>query len=118
MTRTVLVVEDDRSLLDAYRLVLEARGISVLGVGTANEAEGTLREEGADAVVADLGLPDAEGPALVDRLREAAPGTPVLVLTGRDSPALREACRRRGAADYLVKPVRGGELADRLREFL
>lgn len=107
----VLVVEDDRGLLDAYRTALEPREIEVLTAATAQDALGVLREGRARAVVADVGLPDTEGPAFLARLREAAPDVPLVVLTGRSSPAVRDACERHGADRFLVKPVTGRELA-------
>lgn len=113
----VLLVEDDENLRGAYRTLLEARGLSVLGAGSVGAALELLEEE-PHLAVADLGLPDGDGTAVLDRLRRTAPELPVLVLTGTDSPDLRRDCRRLGAAGYLVKPVGGKELAARIREVL
>ncbi|MFW6191970.1 MAG: response regulator [Gemmatimonadota bacterium] len=116
----VLLVEDDPTLLEAYRLVLESSGYDVATAGTAREAVRTLREASVDWVVCDLGLPDSSGPEVVRELRDgaatsdgAAPA--ILVLTGEDDRRLRRACRRAGAERYLVKPVSGAELAEVLR---
>lgn len=116
----VLLVEDDPTLLDAYRLVLESSGFRVATAGTAREAVRTLREASVDWVVCDLGLPDSSGPEVVRELHDgaaASDGSPpaILVLTGEDDTRLRRACRRAGAGRYLVKPVSGAELAEILR---
>lgn len=116
----VLLVEDDPTLLDAYRLVLESSGFRVVTAGTAREAVRTLREASVDRIVCDLGLPDSSGPEVVRELRDGAAASDgsapaILVLTGEDDVHLRRACRRAGAGRYLVKPVSGAELAEILR---
>jgi two-component system KDP operon response regulator KdpE len=116
----VLLVEDDPTLLDAYRLVLGSSGFRVATAGTAREAVRTLRQESVDWVVCDLGLPDVSGADVVRELRDGAaasdgPAPVILVLTGEDDTRLRRACRRAGAGRYLVKPVSGAELAEILR---
>lgn len=91
--------------------------MAVLGAASLARALDLLREE-PDVVVADLGLPDSCGVEALRRLRDADRGVPVLVLTGTESAELRRDCHRLGAADYLVKPVRGSDLADRIRDVL
>lgn len=112
----LLLVEDDRELRDAVALVLRARGWDVEPAGSAESALAALAERSAEAVVADLGLPDRSGPGLVAELRAAAPGARLVAFTGRDDPDVRRACLEAGADDYLVKPVGGGELAELLSE--
>lgn len=110
----LVLVEDDGDLRAALALVLRARGWEVETTGSAEEALAGLASTPADAVVADLGLPDRSGPALVEALREAAPDARLVVFTGRDEDGLRRDCRDAGADDYVVKPVSGGELAELL----
>lgn len=117
-TRRVLLVEDDASLIDAYRMVLEPRGLEVVGANTASEALTRLEESRPQAIVADLRLPDAHGPELLLALRTAAPETPLLVLTGREPDRARDAGEEIDVADYMTKPVSGAELADRIEELL
>lgn len=110
----VLLVEDDETLLDAYRVVLSAAGLEVSTASTAEDASERLRHEAADVVVLDLGLPDLSGPDAVARLRGEAPGARLVVLTGASGEAIRERCARAGADDFLVKPVSGAALAEAL----
>lgn len=115
---SVLLVEDEERLRSAYRLVLEARGFHVRDASTLEEAEAMLRAGAVDAVVADLGLPDADGPAAAVTLGERAPEAALVVLTGHDDPALRVRCREAGVAAFRVKPLVGSELADLVGELL
>lgn len=110
----VLLVEDDDGLADAYRIVLDARGFEIDAVGTASSALELLEAGPPDLVVADLGLPDLSGPALVERLRRAAPGVRIVVLTGEADDETRRRCAEAGADEYLVKPVSGSDLAEEL----
>lgn len=116
--RRVLLVEDDDSLVDAYRMVLEPRGLEVVGAGTASEALERLEACAPQTVVADLRLPDAHGPELLLALRKAAPDIPILVLTGREPDRAREAGEDVEIDGYMTKPVSGSELADRIEELL
>ena len=110
----ILLVEDDGTLLDAYRVVLSAVGLDVTTASTAETASEHLRDHPADVVVLDLGLPDLSGPELVARLRRGAPGARLVVLTGRTGEQIRARCAEAGADDFLVKPVSGSELAEEL----
>ncbi|MGI0129642.1 MAG: response regulator [Thermoplasmata archaeon] len=58
-----------------------------------------------DAVLLDLGLPDSQGTDGLRRLREKAPRTPVIVLTGSENPSMVRAAIAAGAQDYLVKGI-------------
>jgi diguanylate cyclase (GGDEF)-like protein len=67
------------------------------------EAEAHLAEAEVDAIVLDIGLPDVDGIGAVQRVREAAPRVPLVVLTGRDDEALATQSLHQGAQDYLRK---------------
>lgn len=114
----VLLVEDDHSLVDAYRMVLEPRGLEVVGAATASEALARLDERAPAVIVADLRLPDAHGPELLLALQKSAPETPIVVLTGQEPDHAREAGEEIELAGFLTKPVSGAELADRIAELL
>ena len=67
------------------------------------EAETHLAKAVVDAIVLDIGLPDVDGIGAVQRVREAAPRVPLVVLTGRDDEALATQSLHQGAQDYLRK---------------
>jgi len=68
-----------------------------------SEAETHLRKGGVDIVLLDMGLPDGHGLETVRRAHAAAPGIPMIVLTGLDDEALAAAAMKEGAQDYLIK---------------
>ena len=79
--------------------------VEVVRARTVADAEHALPADIA-CVVLDLGLPDADGLAALHRLREAAPGVPMLVLTGLSDTARGLEAVAAGAQDYLVKGAR------------
>lgn len=118
----LLLVEDDETLREAYRLVLEARDLEVVAAATGEEAlsilgavaDGAVADGGTDfdAVVVDPGVPDPSGAELVRRLRRRLPGAALVVLTGRDDGALREECLAAGADAFHVKPLPAARIAE------
>ncbi len=111
----VLVVEDDAVLLNGLQVGLGLAGFTVDAVSTCADASAALRISAFDAVVLDLMLPDGSGLGVLDELRGRQVGTPVLLLTARDSVPDRIAGLDAGADDYLGKPFDLNEVAARLR---
>ncbi|MDT8341544.1 MAG: response regulator [Longimicrobiales bacterium] len=109
----VLIVEDEPTSAHLLRTLVATPGRTVRVVGTAAAAEDVLEREGADLILLDLLLPDADGRDLLLRLREQ-PGTahiPVVILSGLPAEQAREECLALGAQDYLEKPrLASGEL--------
>ena len=102
----VLVVEDDplfrRFVLAALG---EARGLRVdaVPVGSLAEATAAVAGGGFDCVLLDLGLPDGQDVETVRRTMAAAPGVPIVALTGQEGGAIADRMLQEGAQDYLEK---------------
>jgi len=114
---SVLLLEDDDgdALLVADLLQESASNLRLVRSRTVAEALEVV-SVGVDCVLLDLGLPDAEGLESLARVRAAAPGIAVIVLTGLDNEAAGAAAVAAGAQDYLVKgQVDGGLLARSIR---
>ena len=116
-TPPVLLVEDDDGIATPLAAALRGDGYDVVRVATGGDA---LRAAGGgvSAVVLDLGLPDIDGVEVCRRLRDIAPGAPVLMLTARTSEADVVVGLDAGADDYVTKPFRLAELLARLRALL
>ena len=119
-TATILLVEDDSLLRDAFRLLLEDAGYRIFEAGTVHEALEKIRTTVPDLVLLDLGLPDAPGldVARTLRLDERTQDTPIIALTGRVGADERRECIDAGCTAYLAKPVPAKELLRRLSEYL
>ena len=68
-----------------------------------SEAEAHLAKGGVDIVLLDMGLPDGHGLDTVRRAHAAAPGVPLIILTGLDDEALAAEAMTQGAQDYMIK---------------
>lgn len=110
----VLVVDDESSIRQTLRAVLESRNYKVLEASTVASGLGLAGEYRPGVVVLDLGLPDADGTEFIRTLRSWS-DVPVLVLSARSVEADKVAALDAGADDYLVKPFGIAELLARLR---
>jgi two-component system response regulator QseB len=114
----VLLVEDDQNLGDGVQAGLVQAGFGVDWAKTCGEGELALAANQYEALVLDLGLPDASGLTLLRSLRGGKNFLPVLILTASDTLADKVRGLNAGADDYLVKPFELDELTARLRALL
>jgi two-component system, OmpR family, response regulator len=114
----ILLVEDDRELRAVIKRGLEEEGFSVRGATTGAEAMEQISADAPDALVIDVGLPDADGRDLCQAVRARGIQAPVLFLTARDALTDRLAGFSAGGDDYLSKPFSLAELTARLRAVL
>src|SRR5688572_12361167 len=106
MTKSVLIVEDEKHLRDGLRYNLKAEGFEVETARTAEEALALLMDDlkPFDVVVLDVMLPGMDGFSLASRLRSQGQFVPILMLTARGSAGDVLRGFESGADDYLPKP--------------
>ncbi len=114
----LLLVEDHERFAEFVKSGLEREGFTVDAVATAGNADAAFAAVSYDAVVLDLGLPDADGLSLLKSWRDQGSSTPVLILTARDGVDDRVNGLNSGADDYLLKPFEMQELVARVRALL
>jgi DNA-binding response OmpR family regulator len=114
---TVLVVDDDRKIVQLVRTYLERDGHRVVVAYDGGRALESFQAERPDLVVLDLMLPGIDGYEVGRRIRAEA-DTPILMLTARSSVPDRIHGLLHGADDYLPKPFSPAELAARVRAIL
>jgi DNA-binding response OmpR family regulator len=114
----LLVIEDQKKLLNSLQRGLEEEGYEVVAALTGEQGYYAATTEDFDAVVLDLMLPGRQGLQVLHDLRARGFAKPVLILTARDTVDDRVAGLDTGADDYLVKPFAFAELLARLRALL
>jgi DNA-binding response OmpR family regulator len=114
----ILVVEDNDLVADALTRGLGAAGFAVDRSASAEAAAHALAAEHFDLLVVDVGLPGADGLSLVRRLRSRGSTQPVLILTARDTLAIKVEALNLGADDFLLKPFEQDELIARCRALI
>ncbi len=118
MAPLVVIVEDDDELRELLKRGLEAGGFAVRPHATSTTALSAAAADAPDAIIIDIGLPDADGRDLCQALRAAGIGVPVIFLTARAALSDRLSGFHMGGDDYLVKPFALEELVLRLRAVL
>ncbi|MDO8612089.1 MAG: response regulator, partial [Dehalococcoidia bacterium] len=111
----ILVVEDERRLVQVVRKVLEEEGHTVDVATDGEEGLAMAMDSSHDVIVLDILLPGIDGFEVCRRLRAGRVDTPVLLLTALDAIEDRVRGLDAGADDYLPKPFAFQELLARLR---
>jgi DNA-binding NtrC family response regulator len=104
MPARILVIDDENTITSALELLLRDHGYDVNTVSTAAEAETLLARLWFDLVFLDLRLPDADGIALLEHIKHAAPETEVVLMTAHGSLEIIIETIKRGAFYYVEKP--------------
>jgi two-component system response regulator MprA len=112
---TIGVCEDDDELRGLVRAALERDGYAVRATARGAEAVTSFAADPPDALVLDVGLPDADGRDVCQALRARGVATPVLFLTARTALPDRLSGFHAGGDDYLTKPFAVAELLVRVQ---
>lgn len=117
MMNKILIVEDEFSISNFMKTVLEGDGYAVEVATCAAQARTALEKMEFSAMLLDLGLPDADGLELLRELRQRY-GLPVIVVSARTEESEKVAALDSGADDYITKPFGSPELLARIRAAL
>lgn len=114
MNYSVLVVEDDESILDLIEIYLENENYIIKKATCSEEAIRYIKEEEFDLAILDIMLPDKDGYYLCKKIRESF-NYPIIMLTAKDDESSKIKGLTFGADDYVTKPFLPGELVARVK---
>jgi two-component system alkaline phosphatase synthesis response regulator PhoP len=119
-THQILVVDDDKSIVEIVRAYLEQAGYSVLTANNGTSAMHTLRHEKPDLLILDLMLPDRDGWDITRSIRQdkRLSAIPIIMLTARVDDSDKIVGLELGADDYVTKPFNPREIVARVRALL
>jgi DNA-binding NtrC family response regulator len=103
--KNILVVDDDKIILDSLCGFLKEEGYETQGVQTLKEAFEALQNRNYSLVITDLNLPDGDGFDLLDTINNDHSQTVVITITGYGTIESAVQAIKRGAYDYLTKPI-------------
>jgi DNA-binding response OmpR family regulator len=106
----IIVIEDQEDLAALYETTLTKAGYAVSKAYTGEEGVAAFQDDGADAVLLDMTLPEMNGIQALRKIRALNTNVPVVVATGETSEETRKQCERLGVQAYLPKPVDYDEL--------
>ncbi|MFO0546802.1 MAG: sigma-54 dependent transcriptional regulator [Polyangiaceae bacterium] len=115
MAERILIVEDESTLGQNIARYLGKSGYVVTVVERGDRAIAELDRGGFDLVVSDLRLPDTDGLAVLDHVKRVSPEVPVLIMTAYASVDSAVEALRRGAEDYVLKPLSLADLARKVK---
>lgn len=120
MPKHVLIVDDETTILIAFKKLLQSPGVEVDTAETFEEVEAFLNKQPYDAVIADLrlsGIVGEEGLDIIRYVKERNPDTQVILMTGYGNQDIMKKAYTLGAAYYFEKPVSTNIIRDALRSF-
>jgi two-component system, cell cycle response regulator len=117
MVPTILIVDDDLSILDTVHEFIQMSGYDACVAASAEEALGVLSATPIEVVITDIMLPGMDGLELTDRIKRTW-DIDVIVMTGYSTEYSYAEAISKGASDFVFKPVRFEELLLRLKRVL
>ena len=116
--KTILVVDDDKSILRTFTRILQKGGYEIDVAETGREAMDKAENQHYDLALVDIRLPDMDGTDLLAKLKKQLQNTVKIMITGFPSLETGVKALDEGADAYLVKPVKPQELLLLLEEKL
>ena len=100
----ILVIDDEPTLRESLQIALSASGYEVRTARSGEEGWDLFQRESPDLVLLDHWLPGINGDQVLQRMKEANPEIPVIIMTAQGSVELAVQSMKMGAFDFLVKP--------------
>ncbi len=117
-TKTILIVDDEPNLRATLAMILQRANYAVTTAANAAEALKFLQAGAFDLVFLDIKMPDKSGLTLLSEIRDLYPDIPVVLLTAFASLESAIEAVRKGANDYLLKPIDPPQILERVRQVL
>lgn len=118
MTYKVLVVDDEKAIRDSLKMILEDEGYIAETAADGEEALQKVKELNFDIIISDIKMPKLDGMQLLDQVSKLSPDTFFIIMTAFASVNTAIDALRKGAFDYLIKPVEFDDLLIRIKRLI
>ena len=112
---SILVVDDNKGVLEFLLLLLSKHGLSVIGAASGGECLEIVKARQVDLIILDVMMPVMDGLQVCQELKKLCPAVPVILLTARDDMMTRAAAMDLGVSEFVAKPVNNRDLLNRVR---
>ena len=120
MTEGIIVIDDERDFLESVRRGLIGAGFRRLSLESSprKAAEAFRRGESFDVALIDVSMPEMDGVSLLEEIKNTSPDTECIMITAVNEARVAVECLKKGAYDYLIKPISRDELVSAVRRAL
>jgi len=118
MAEKIVVIDDERVIVEITSMILRNKGYEVFGAGSAMEGIELIARHSPSLVLLDYMMPVMDGMAALRRIRQEYPDVAVIMFTGKGGEEVAVELMKAGASDYILKPFSNQDLADRIENVL
>lgn len=111
----LLVVDDNKGVLDFLLLLLSKYGLSAVGASSGRECLNIVKSRPVDLIILDVMMPLMNGLEVCQELKKITPAVPIILLTARDDMTTRAAAMDLGVSEFVAKPINNQDLLNRVR---
>jgi len=112
---TILVVDDNKAVLEFLLLLLSKHGFNAVGASSGRECLRRVQADHVDLIILDVMMPVMDGLEVCRELKRLGVSTPIVLLTARDDMMTRAAAMDLGVSEFVAKPVNNNDLISRVR---
>jgi DNA-binding response OmpR family regulator len=112
-----MIIDDSLVIRKMIEIALEEENYHLINATSGKEGMDSFEKDKPDLIILDMMLPDMNGIDLLKKIKEKS-DTPVIMLSGKDSPQLVENAKEVGVSDFLPKPFKDEELVEKVKNLI
>lgn len=112
---TLLIVDDNETILDLLELLLSNHGLRVLRAQNGHKCLEIVQRQPVDLVILDVMMPEMDGIKVTAELKRLLPSLPIILVTAKDDLATRAAAMALGVSEFVTKPIYNRDLLQRVQ---
>lgn len=116
MENLILIVDDEPTILESGKIILEDEGYEVITASDGREAMNALKNYNIHIVLTDFKMPGLNGLELIKWIKKVEPELPVIMITSYVNRSIKGVVRKAGACEFMLKPIDYTELVEKIEE--